>query len=212
MSFKEAILPFSEEPLSHQILFSLLKEYRRPYDKINELVKAGVLVSLKNGFYVVGPGIKAPKAEPFLIANHLFGPSYISLDSALSYWKLIPEKVVETNSVTIKRSKIYNTPIGRFRYIHAPQPYYSFGVTSISLTPKQVALMASAEKALCDKIAFTTGIRLRSRNDVMQFLTEDLRIEKEFLRNLNVQQMKLWIKDAPKKSSIDTVIETLEKL
>lgn len=212
MSFQEEILQYVEEPLSRQILFTLLKQYRRPYDKINELVKAELLTKIKNGYYIPGPKIKAPKPEPFLIANRLYGPSYVSLESALSYWRLIPEKTFETSSVTVKRTKVYNTPIGRFSYNHTPLPYYSFGLKSVQLTQKQVALVASAEKALCDKIVITSGIRLRSTTEVIQFLTEDLRIDEEAMQNLNVKEMKLWAKDAPKKSSLQMVIKTLEQL
>ena len=44
MDFKTTLIPFSEEPLTKQVLLELLKEYKRPFDKINELVKQGVLV------------------------------------------------------------------------------------------------------------------------------------------------------------------------
>lgn len=212
MSIQEAILTYAEEPLSRQLLFSILKDYRRPYDKINELVKAGLLIGVKNGFYVAGAKLKGPKVESFLIANHLYGPSYISVESALSYWKLIPEKVFEINSITIKRSKVFKTPVGRFRYFSAPVPYYSFGVKSVSLTQKQAVLIAGVEKALCDKVVFTVGVRLRSVRETIQFLTEDLRIDEEALRTLNLKEIKSWIKDAPKKTSIEMLVKTLEQL
>lgn len=212
MLVEEAIAKYAQEPLSNQLLSTVLKGYRRPYDKIYELVKSGFLIKIRNGYYLAGPKIIGHKAELFLVANRMYGPSYISLESALSHWRLIPEKTFETSSVTTKRSKQYSTPIGRFSYVHAPLPYYSFGLRSVQLTPQQVVIMATPEKAICDKILFTSGIRLRSTKEALQFLTEDLRIDEEELQKLDIKEIKLWVEDAPKKESIHTLIKTLEQL
>lgn len=45
MRFDEAIAPFHEEPLTRQVILSVLKEYKRPNDKIGELIKSGELIS-----------------------------------------------------------------------------------------------------------------------------------------------------------------------
>jgi hypothetical protein len=158
------------------------------------------------------PGLPLPKPEPFLVANHLWGPSYVSLDAALSYWGLIPERVYEISSMTTKTSKSYKTPLGRFRYFHAPLPYYSFGIKSVELTPRQVALIASPEKALCDKIITTSGILLRSTRQVREYIIEDLRIDEEMLRKLDLGAISTWIKDAPKKKSLSMLVDTIARL
>lgn len=212
MNFREAVQPYSEEPLTKQVLLHLLKDYKRPFDKINELVKAGELTPVKNGFYVPGPALNLPKPESFLIANHLWGPSYVSLETALSWWSLIPERVYEVASVTVKTTKTYQTPVGRFSYQHAALPWYSFGIRSVVLTDKQVAMVASPEKAVCDKIVFTSGILLRSTKAVQQFLVEDLRMEEEALHKLNTADIRLWLADAPKKTSLEMLVKTLEDL
>lgn len=64
----------------------------RPNDNIYGLIKKGELTKVKRGLYVAGPKIKMARPEPFLIANHLWGRGYASLESALSYWGLIPER------------------------------------------------------------------------------------------------------------------------
>jgi len=212
MIFKEAVLEYAEEPLPRQIMMDLLKEYKRPNDKINELVKKGELTAVKKGLYVAGPRITVTKPEPFLIANHLRGPSYLSLDAALSYWGLIPERVYEISSMTTKTSKSYKTPLGRFRYYHAPLPYYSFGIKSVELTPRQVALIASPEKALCDKIITTSGILLRSSRQVREYLIDDLRMDEEMLRKFDTEAISTWIKDAPKKRSLSMLVNTIASL
>jgi len=209
MGFEDDIQEFAGEPLTRQLMMGLLKEYKRPNDKINELVKKGLLISIKKGLYIPGPKMNIPKPEPFLIANHLWGPSYISLETALSYWGLIPERVYEISSVTIKTTKTYKTPIGRFSYFHMSLPYYSFGIQSVSLTPKQVVLIASPEKALCDKIVMTSGVFLRSSRQVQEFLIDDLRIDEEMLGKFDLKEINSWIEDAPKKSSLEMLVKTL---
>ena len=212
MDFKEAIKPFTNIPLSRQVLLSLLHGYKRPNDKISELIKSGDLISLKKGLYIAGTKTDLTGPEPFLIANHLWGPSYVSLESALSYWGLIPERVYEVSSITMKLSKKYKTPTGRFSYRFMPSPYYSFGIKSIELSPKQVVRIATPEKALCDKIITTTGLTLRSPIQTRNYLLEDLRLDPEILRKFNRKEIKSWIAAAPKKESLRMLVKTLEKL
>jgi len=212
MDFKEKVQEYAEEPLTRQLMLDMLRDYRRPNDKINELVKNGALTAIKNGLYIPGPSINTARPEPFLLANHLWGPSYVSMEAALSFWGLIPERVYEVSSVTIKTAKTYKTPIGRFSYFHTPLPYYSFGIKSVPLTARQVALIASPEKALCDKIVMAAGILLRSSKQVREFLIDDLRIDENMLQKLNWKEIGSWTSDAPKKNSIDMLVKTLSRL
>lgn len=212
ISFKDAIKKYEEEPLTKQVILDLLKEYKRPYDKIDELIKKGELTQLKRGLYIPGPNLALTKPENLLIANHLWGPSYVSMETALSYWGLIPERVYEISSITMRSAKKYKTPIGRFSYFRAPLPYYSFGITNIELTKKQVALIATREKALCDKIIMTSGIFLRSIKSTKEFLIDDLRIDKEQLRSLNLGKIQSWLDGAPKQSSLEMLIKTIKEL
>lgn len=212
MDFSKAIKQYHEVPLSRHLILNLLSDYKRPNDKISELIKSEELVSLKRGLYIIGPKIGLPLPDPFLIANHLRGPSYVSLESALSYWNMIPEKVYEISSVTIKTSKTYKTSVGRFRYQQLKTPYYSYGIKKIKHSVNQTMLVASPEKALCDKIILTPKVNLRSIKQTKEFLIEDLRIEHEMLSSLDVNTMDLWMQNAPKKSSLKMLIKTLLEL
>ncbi len=122
MDFARRIKDYTNAPLTRHLLFEILREYKRPNDKISELIKNGELVSLRRGLYVPGPTTDLPMPEFFLIANHLRGPSYVSLEAALSYWGFIPERTYEISSVTVKPSKKYKTIIGRFGYQQLPTP------------------------------------------------------------------------------------------
>lgn len=212
MNLQEEIQPYGEQPITQQLLLAMLKGYKRPYDKIDELVKQQQLQQVRRGLYVAGPKLNIKLPEPFLIANHLYGPSYVSLEAALSYWGLIPERVFEISSATINISKTFNTTVGRFSYRYIPLPYYSFGIKQVELTNRQTILMASKEKALCDKIITTSGILLRSVKQTLEVLIDDFRIDEDLLRGLDIALISSWLEDAPKKDSLWMLVKTLEKL
>ncbi len=212
MTFRRSIQNYADAPLTHQLVSDVLAEYRRPNDKINDLVQSGFLISLRRGLYVSGPELDLPLPHFFVIANHLRGPSYVSLETALAHWEMIPERVYEINSITLKTSHLYNTPIGSFTYRHLDVPYYSFGLQRVELGDNQFALMASPEKAICDKIITTSGITFRSQSQTIAFLLEDLRIDEETLENLDLNAISSWIKDAPKASSLQMLVNTLQGL
>ena len=112
----------------------------------------------------------------------------------------------------LKSSKNYKTAVGRFSFQHLNSPYYSFGIERIEIEQKQFILIASKEKALCDKIILTPGILLRSVSQTQDFLLEDLRIDDDALKTLNCEIIETWIDDAPKKSSLKMLLKTLEAL
>jgi hypothetical protein len=212
MNIYQGLQTYSSQPLTHQLLLSMLKGYKRPNDKVHELLKQGLLQSVRKGLYIAGPSIKAPKPEPFLLANHILGPSYVSLDSALSYHGLIPERVYEVSSMTTKASRKFHTPAGIFTYTHLQLPYYSFGIQQTKLSDEQYAMIALPEKALFDKIATTAGIVLRSQKSAMSYLTEDLRIDEDSLKELNTKMMLEWLRDAPKSDSLLMIVKTINTL
>lgn len=212
MNYRMDLSQYSDQPISTQVLLGLLRGYNRPYDKIMEMVNQGILVQLRRGLYMTSPLVSKITPEPFLIANHLYGPSYISLDSALFHWGLIPDRVFEISSVTPKISKKSMVQNVVYSYTHLPIAYSPLGIQSISLTKTQTVLIASPEKALCDKVITTAGINLRSRQQALAFLVEDLRIEKDQLRELNTIEMTSWLPVCPKSKSIQLLIETLSAL
>lgn len=212
MKLREALQSYSGQPLTHHLLMSLLKDYKRPNDKIHALLREGVLEYIKKGLYVSGPTLKANRPEPFLLANHILGPSYVSLESALSYYGFIPERVYEITSITIKAARKFETPMGVFSYIRLPLPYYSFGIQQIKLSDQQYAMMASPEKALCDKVVTTSGLQLRNQKNGMSYLVEDLRMDRDSLKGLNTKAISEWLPYASKKASLSILIKTINSL
>ncbi len=212
LNFTKKIKTYTNVPISRNLLLDILGEYKSPNDKISELLKSGELISIRRGLYAPGPQTELPTPAPFLIANHLRGPSYVSLETALSYWGLIPERTFEISSVCIQSSKKYHTALGRFTFQQVSLPYYAFGIQNVQISNEQTALISTPEKAICDKIILTAGINLRSRKQTTLFLLEDLRMDITMLRNLDTSIMKTWLPDAPKKSSLQMLISTLEEL
>jgi len=209
---EETLQHFSGQPLTRQLLLDLLKAYKRPHDKIAEMVRQQILTPVKRGLFIPGPATKVGQPEPFLLANHLYGPSYVSMETALSHWGLIPEKVYEIASMTTRRSVEYDTKAGRFTYSHLDLPYYTFGQQQLKLSERQTALVARPEKALCDKIIATSGLLFRSGISLRLWLTEDMRMDRDRLRSLRPEMIRSWAKDAPKQESILLLAKTLEDL
>lgn len=150
--------------------------------------------------------------ESSLIANHIYGPSYLSMETALSHYGLIPERVYTVTSMTTKPSKDFRTSIGLYSYSHLPFPYYAFGIRNVKLLENQRVIMASPEKALTDKIATTSGVILRSIKNAQNYVFENLRMEQSDLKDFDTSQMLSWLSNAPKKESLEILIKMMEKL
>lgn len=206
------LLKYEGQPITHQLLISLLKSYNRPNDKIKALKNDGVLESLKRGVYIPGRTTNILRPEPGLVANHLYGPSYVSMDSALAYYSLIPERVYGLTSMTTKPSKEFKTAIGLYTYTHLPLPYYAFGLRIVKLNKDQQAIIASPEKALVDKVVTTSGILLRSMSSARDYVIENLRMEESELKSFDTQMMSTWLANAPKRESLEILIKMIEKL
>jgi len=209
MNLTQSIQKFSSQPITHQLLMSLLKDYKRPNDKIAKWLKQGQLISLKRGLYVWD---SQNLPELFSIANVLSAPSYVSAESALSYWGLIPEQTFTVVSMSLNATKNFQNELGNFEYKKLPFPYYSFGIVREKFRENQFALMASPEKALSDKIIITSGILFRSASSAKSYLIENLRIDREELQKLDTKKMKSWLPDSPKKESIQNIIKAIETL
>jgi predicted transcriptional regulator of viral defense system len=203
---------YATMPLDSAFLKDMLRDYRRPLDKVGEWVRQGYLVQLRRGLYAVGPELSHIKPEPFLVANHLYGPSYVSMESALSFWGFIPEQVVETVSMTAAKPHTFHTPLGRFSYHHLPSPYASLGTTTVELLEQRNAMVATPDKALCDLVVTTAGLRLRSIRAAQAYLIEDLRIDEAELKTLDIPRIQSWIPWAPKAQSLQVMVSALQRL
>src|SRR5262249_55732066 len=136
------------------------------------------------GIYIFGQRFARHPYSLEVLANMIYGPSYVSLEWTCQYYRLIPEKVTTLTSVTTQRSKRFQTPLGLFTYDHLQTKAFSIGVTLVQFSERQQALMASKEKALVDLLVLRRG-RFSSKKVFLNTLYDDLRIEEEDVKDLD---------------------------
>ena len=119
----------------------------------------GRVYQLRRGLYAIAPPYQKVKPHPFLIANRMQRASYVSGQSALAFYGLIPDTVHVTLSVTTGRPERWETPLGVFEFRHVKHNLLSgYRITDLSRAqPGQQALVASPEKALLDLVYLQPG-------------------------------------------------------
>ena len=171
-------------PFDYQLAMDRLAGYRAPRNKLRNLCLSGDLVRIRKGLYVAPavPG-RPPEVDPLALAPLIYGPSYVSLETALAHHGLIPERVYEITSVTSKRAKLFLTPLGRFSYRPVNESIYGYGV-GLQSVAGGAFFLAEPEKALCDRIACVRG--LRAQRDVPELLEDDLRVDVDAVLRLRL--------------------------
>ena len=119
-------------------------------------VKSGRLLKLRRGVYVLGKPYRKIEPHPFLIANRLQRGSYVSFQSALAFYDLIPEHVPVVTSATTGRPETVNTPMGAFLFRHLKAGMFS-GFRQVKVPDRQQVVIAIPEKALVDLFYATAG-------------------------------------------------------
>ncbi len=170
MKFGDLLNTVADEPIFFTGL--LLSGDVDPGDvrrQLSRWTKDGRIHRLRRGVYALAPPYAKVPAHPFLIANELVHPSYISLQSALAFWALIPETVLTTTSITTGRPGEFSTPLGVHVYRHVQRSWFH-DYRRVDIGHGHFAWLASPEKALLDLFYLERG------SDSRDFLRE-LRLE-----------------------------------
>jgi predicted transcriptional regulator of viral defense system len=133
--------------------------------QLSRWVKAGKLIQLTKGLYTLAAPYRKRAAHPFVLANAMKKASYVSLQSALAYFGMIPEHVPTVTSVTTQRPMRVETSLGRFLFRHIKRNWFS-GYAQMDFGSDQKAFVATPEKALLDLVYLTPGA------DNYEFLAE----------------------------------------
>ena len=197
-------------PVDYAVLRSLYSDYSFPRNKIAGLEQEGKLIRLKRGLYVVSPDISKQLLSIEMIANHIYGPSYVSMESALRYYGLIPEQVYTVRSMTTNRSRKFENSIGNFDYITVDEKYYPIGISQQIIENKYAFLIASPEKALCDMITTTPRLRIQSEKALKTYLEIDLRFDMPALKKMNADIVKECVKTGKKKEILKLLLKLLQ--
>ena len=176
------------EEFDYPALMNALSGYASPRAKVTALLKAGGIIRVKKGLYVFGPKAQREPICKELLANLIYGPSLISLESALAYYQMIPERVDALTSVTTARPHRFETPVGLF--IYRPTPSLSIGADRVKQGNKSF-LIATPERALADKLRDDRTGSLRVRKDMEAYLFENLRMEPDTVKMLNTKQLEI---------------------
>jgi len=154
---KNSLNPFKNllrPEVTTSMLLALFSSYKDPRGRIHDFHKNGILTSVKQGVYLIHNDLVPCPYSKLLLANMIFGPSYISLETALSYYGFIPEKVESITSISFAQNKIFNTAVGIFTYHHISNKIYPYHVTLQNIDDNVSILMATPEKALLDFLYF----------------------------------------------------------
>ena len=210
MTKKNPILQFGNVPINASVLETCFSGMESPQKKIQALEKAGDLIRLKRGLYVVNPELSGKSICIPLCANHIYGPSYVSLHWALRWYGLIPEKVFRMTSVTIQPSKVFVNVFGIFDYYKVPREYFSIGVSMVT-DDNVTYLMASPEKALCDLILYDSYLPAKSVKGLIRYLEEDIRFDMDELARFDVKIIKECVEKGNKKLILNNLIKIIEQ-
>lgn len=159
--------------------------YKDAAKSLTRLVERGVLVRLKRDSYSL-----AGKVDPLVAAAYLYHSSYISFQSALSFYQMIPERTEMIMSVTTARTHTLKIEAGVFVYHAQSSNLYSQGMT---LLPHQGIMLpiATREKALLDTLASYNLAAMKMEDlDILRFVTESLRLDIDDINALSLKKIK----------------------
>lgn len=194
---------------THDMIADILKKtHVNVNDKIMKFVKNNELIRLKKGVYCFSKEYRDTPLDLISISVMLYAPSYVSFEYALSYHGMIPERVEEVTCATTKNNKLFETQIGRFSYKKIPEKAYPLGVEWLYDEKFGGRFIASAEKALCDKIRYDKGIGTLTQKSMITYLKEDLRIHLDF--ELDSQLIEKIAK-AYKSKNLNTLAQVIRK-
>lgn len=180
-TFRELIKKY---PFFRSNLFPLLTDnpnfLRR---QVVDWVKQGRLIELKRGIYTLSEKWEDKTLSPYLLANIIYSPSYISLESALSHYNLIPERVEVITSVTSKKTQTFENKFGKFTYRHIKQSCYEFFIANKDKSNLEY-FIATPEKALLDYLYLNTPPDITIEKD---YFYDALRLQN--VTSLNPRQL-----------------------
>lgn len=159
--------------LTTSILKDYYHNYHNPIDKISRDVKFHKLYRLTNGVYVDSNNV-----DSIFLAGSIISPSYISFEYALSYYGLIPERVVTITSASmlLRKTKTYTNYFGTFSFADVPVCVFSSGTTLIN-QGEYWARIATKEKAICDSLY--KWRKVQNIHDLKVLLFVDKRIDED---------------------------------
>lgn len=152
--------------------------------QLSRWAQAGKIIRLKRGLYTIPPARRSPPFSTPWLANTLYSPSYLSLETMLSWYDLIPERVTQTTSITMLKTAQFKNALGTFVYRHI-KPQFFTGFEESKDEHGVAVLMATPEKALLDYIYLYSHWR-----STPEFVEKNIRLQQ--LEQLRPKWMLHW--------------------
>jgi hypothetical protein len=152
---------------------------------IKRAIASGDLVHLRRGLYCLPQRYQRSSLNMFEVAQYIYGPSYVSLESALAYHGWIPEAVYSLTSACVKRSCVFKTPVGVFTYSCIPAQIFYQDVDRVVGEKGAVFFIAKPLRALLDYI-YVYG----KDWGTMAPVKESLRIDDSSLRSVHKSELR----------------------
>ncbi len=149
---------------------------------VHRAVSKDEVLRIKPGVYCLAEAYQKTHPHPFVVAGLLHSPSHISLESALSYYGLIPEAVHVVTSVTDRRSRTFRTPLGDFSFQRVPADEPRAGVRHMNIDNQGWIFIAGPLRTITDLIYLRKGVSWKK--DGVRFLTDSMRIEEDDLHEI----------------------------
>ncbi|MBI9046911.1 MAG: hypothetical protein JEZ06_20665 [Anaerolineaceae bacterium] len=129
--------------------------------QLNDWLNREFIQSLSGGFYLLSD-IQMDESTLFMLANRIYEPSYISRESALAYYGIIPESVLSLTSVSSRKTNQFDSILGRFTYTSI-KPSLMFGYRVVTKEKNVKYKIANLEKAILDYLYWNS--RIDSQDD-----------------------------------------------
>jgi len=177
--------------------------------QLSRWTASGRLIQLRRGVYALASPFQKVKPHPFVIANTLVQPSYVSLQAALAHYGLIPDYTPVTTSVTTRRPGQWQTALGNYTFRHIQASWWQC-YRQVEVHAGQLAWIATPEKALLDLIylepsgddpAYLASLRLQSLERLDLTVLADLGLHGGPKLQRAVRHITAWVHTAAEEFS-----------
>ena len=170
LTFRERMYPMGCFNINQVLLWE--KDFDR--NNLTRWCRKGLLMKLRNQYYAFPEYRQVPDFSRY-VANRIYAPSYISLHSALSFYGMIPEEVVQMTSVTTLKTAKFENDFGTFHYQNVKTKLY-FGYEIKMMPNGRGLLFATPEKALLDLLYLNPYYK--TEQDM-----EELRLDEDYIQS-----------------------------
>ena len=144
LTFRDRMYPMGCFNINQVLLWE--KDFDR--NNLTRWCRKRLLLKLRNQYYAFPEFRQEPDSARY-VSNRIYMPSYISLHSALCFYGMIPEEVVQLTSVTTLKTAKFENAFGTFHYQNVKNSLY-FGFEVLTMRDGHTFLLATPEKALLD--------------------------------------------------------------